>query len=336
MGYFILTASYFPCEVRRSLLKSRYLCLKKHHRDERIPSHPFWETWLPACPHAPFWSDCTLPDTEKYVVLTLSFLSPRPDRNMDRCMRVDRNMGRDVFRISIFLLLDTLGHTRILSSNRGKFTGPPRAPSHQLARRSPAPGVPRYTPQISACCLAHATGKPKAYRNRERSYGCKKVCDGFSPLFWLIVQPGMADAFQKHMLSPGQESQCRRNLFMRRQTTRLRISLQEQHRTANCWQEHVRIVALIYPSLIKEGGEDFWVQMLQVLCPQARHLFLVVQPSARPEGGHPLPVSPAMASHSPHEKRWNCSAHERVRMHSGRYEHALGGHALTRAENPPQ
>ena len=58
-----------------------------------------------------------------------------------------------------------------------------------------------YTPQISACCLAFAPGKPKASRNRERSYGCKKVCDGFSPSFWLIVQPGMADAFQKHMLS---------------------------------------------------------------------------------------------------------------------------------------
>lgn len=80
-----------------------------------------------------------------------------------------------------------------------------------------------YTPQISACCLAFAPGKPKASRNRERSYGCKKVCDGFSPSFWLIVQPGMADAFQKHMLSPGQESQCKRHLFMRRQTTRLRI-----------------------------------------------------------------------------------------------------------------
>ena len=58
-----------------------------------------------------------------------------------------------------------------------------------------------YTPQISACCLAFAPGKPKAFRNRERSYGWKNVCDGFSPLFWLIVQPGMADAFQKHMLS---------------------------------------------------------------------------------------------------------------------------------------
>jgi hypothetical protein len=95
----------------------------------------------------------------------------------------------------------------------------------------------------------------------------------------------MADAFQKHMLSPGQESQCRRNLFMRRQTTHLRISLQEQHRTANRWQEHVRIVALIHPSLIKDGGEDFRVQMLQVLCPQARHLFLVAQPSERAQRG---------------------------------------------------
>ena len=46
-----------------------------------------------------------------------------------------------------------------------------------------------------------------------------------------------------------------------------RISLQEQHRTANRWQEHVRIVALIHPSLIKDGGEDFRVQMLQVTEP---------------------------------------------------------------------
>src|SRR5260221_8886910 len=72
---------------------------------------------------------------------------------------------------------------------------------------------------------------------------------------------------------------------MRRQTTRLRISLQEQHRTANHWQELVRIVALIHPSLIKDGGEDFRVQMLQVLCPQARHLFLVAQPSERAQRG---------------------------------------------------
>jgi hypothetical protein len=113
------------------------------------------------------------------------------------------------------------------------------------------------------------------------SDGYKKVCESFSPLFWLIVQPAMAGTFQKHMLSPGQERQGRRNLFMRCQTTRLRISLDEQHWTADRWQEHVRIVALIDPSQIEDGGENLRVQMRQMLCPQARHLFLVTQPNER-------------------------------------------------------
>jgi hypothetical protein len=73
-----------------------------------------------------------------------------------------------------------------------------------------------YTPQISACCLAFAPGKPKAFRNRERSYGWKNVCDGFSPLFRLTP-------FRNTCFPPLQESQCRCHLFMRRQTTRLRI-----------------------------------------------------------------------------------------------------------------